>query len=107
MRRIRWPRDRICSDLGTQNHLIRRPGDPASPAPDTQPYSGAALRTQLISLDRIQGQVTRCDPGQVSSSAPDRAQTLLVTQRQRQNAPTTVLLVMRGGENVGLIKLNV
>jgi hypothetical protein len=88
--------DRICSDLRTQNYLdLADQVDPASPAPDTQPYSGAALRTQLISLDRIQGQVTRCDPGQVSSSAPDRAQTVLVTQRQRQNAPTTVLLVMR------------
>ena len=73
--------------------------DPASPAPDGETYSAVGIRTQLVSLDRIQGPVTRCDPGQVSPSdaGADRAQALLVIQRQRQNAPTTVLLVMRRG----------
>jgi hypothetical protein len=89
---------RVCADFTTQNYpdLVDRV-DPASPSSDAEPYSAAALRTQLVSLDRIQGQVTRCDPGQISPSdtATDHAQTLLVLRRQRQNAPTTVLLVMR------------
>ena len=90
--------DHVCADLKAQNYSdLTGQFDPASPAPDDQPFSAAALRTQLISLDRIQGQVTRCEPGQVSSSAPDRAQALLVTQRRNQNAPTTILLVMRRG----------
>jgi hypothetical protein len=90
--------DHVCADLKAQNYSdLASQFDPASPAPDAQPFSAAIVRTQLISLDRIQGQVTRCDPGQVSSSAPDRAQALLVTQRQGQSAPETILLVMRRG----------
>jgi hypothetical protein len=91
---------RVCADFTTQNYPdLADQVDPASPSSDTEPFSAAALRTQLVSLDRIQGQVTRCDPGQMSSSAPDRAQALLVMQRQRQGAPTTVLLVMRRGDD--------
>jgi len=94
--------DHVCADMKAQNYAdLAGQFDPASPAPDDQPFSAAMIRTQLISLDRIQGQITRCDPGQVSSSAPDRAQALLVTQRQRQTVPTTILLVMwRGTDGV-------
>jgi hypothetical protein len=89
---------RICADYTEQNYpdLVDQI-DPSSPAADSTPFSAASQRTQLVSLDRIQGQVTRCDPGQVSSSTADQAQALLVIQRQRQNAPATVLLVMRRG----------
>jgi hypothetical protein len=90
--------DRICADYRTQNYTdLTDQIDPAPTTPDAGPFSAAATRTQLISLDRIQGQVTRCDPGQVaqSSSTTDRAQALLVMQRQRQNAPVTLLIVMR------------
>jgi hypothetical protein len=91
--------DHVCADLKTQNYSdLAGQFDPASPAPDAQPFSAATIRTQLISLDRIQGQVARCEPGQVSSGADaNKAQALLVTQRKGQNAPTTILLVMRRG----------
>ena len=59
----------------------------------------AYLAGDLIALDRIQGQVTRCDAGQIASSGStgDQAQTLLTIQRQRLSASGTVLLVMRRG----------
>jgi hypothetical protein len=92
--------DQVCADMKAQNYSdISSQFDPTSPAPDDQPFSAAMIRTQLISLDRIQGQITRCDPGQVSSSAPDRAQALLVTQRRQQTVPATILLVMRRGSD--------
>lgn len=92
--------ERICADYKSQNYPdLAAQIDPDSAAPDAEPFSAASLRTQLISLDRIQGQVTRCDPGQISPSdaATTQAQALLVMQRQRQSNPTTVLLVMRRG----------
>src|SRR5689334_16534224 len=53
--------DRVCADFKAQNYSdLADLVDPASGASDAEPYSAAALRTQLISLDRIQGQVTRC-----------------------------------------------
>ncbi len=92
--------DHVCADFKAQDYQdLANQVDPTSGASDAEPYSAAALRTQLISLDRIQGQVTRCDPGQVATSAPDRAQALLVMRRQRQDAPGTVLLVMRRGDD--------
>jgi hypothetical protein len=92
--------ERVCSDFETQNYTdLADQVDPAPTASATEPFSAAALRTQLIALDRIQGQVTRCDAGQIalSGSTGDQAQTLLTIQRQRLSASGTVLLVMRRG----------
>jgi hypothetical protein len=91
--------DRVCGDFKAQNYQdLADQVDPASPGATDEPFSAAALRTQLIALDRIQGQVTRCDPGQVATGAdPNRAQALLVIRRERLNAPATALLVMRRG----------
>jgi hypothetical protein len=92
--------ERVCSDFETQNYTdLADQVDPTPTASVTEPFSAAALRTQLIALDRIQGQVTRCDAGQIASSGStgDQAQTLLTIQRQRLSASGTVLLVMRRG----------
>jgi hypothetical protein len=89
-----------CSAYKSQNYaLLTQKIDPAPVPPAlTDAFNPNVVQTQLKALDKIQGTVDSCQPGQ-SATAGDELQYSISVQRTHHPLPITVVLVLRRAQD--------
>jgi hypothetical protein len=90
----------VCTAYKSQNYtLLTQKIDPAPVPPAlTDTFNPNIVTTQLKALDKIQGTVSACQPGQ-ATTAGDVVQYSLTMQRTHHPLPITVVLILHRAQD--------